>query len=58
MCLEKKRRPIGRLFNVIDGTEIQWNAERNPPKRFITQFKYIEKTVIVKYTITFFHNPR
>jgi hypothetical protein len=46
------------FLNVNGGTEIQWNAERNPPQRFITQFKYRDKIVIVKYTITNLSNPR
>ena len=54
----KKKATNGRLFNVNGGTEIQWNAERNPPQRFITQFKYSERIVIVKYTITNFQYPR
>ena len=46
------------FLNVNGGTEIQWNAERNPPQRFITQFEYKDKIVIVKYTITNLSNPR
>ena len=54
----KKRRPMVAFLNVNGGTEIQWNAERNPPQRFITQFKYSERIVIVKYTRTILSNPR
>ena len=39
----KKRRPMVAFLNVNGGTEIQWNAERNPPQRFITQSKYRDK---------------